>query len=59
MDFSKRLAGLCPIIGKIAGAALVLAGAVLILVNVPGWFWTFLIGVALIAAGILIWRYLG
>lgn len=59
MNLLKSLTGLCPIIGKIVGAVLVLVGAILILIHVPGWFWTFIIGLVMIAAGILIWRYQG
>lgn len=59
MNILKTLTNLCPIVGKILGALFVLIGLILILINVPGWFWTFLIGVILIVLGILIWRFLG
>lgn len=59
MEILKSIAGLCPIIGKIIGAVLVLAGAIVILINVPGWFWSFIIGIVLIVLGVLAWRFLG
>ena len=59
MGILKTLAGACPILGKILGALLILAGAIVILVSVPGWFWTGFLGVLLIAGGFLIWRYFG
>lgn len=59
MGIWKTLSGACPILGKIIGGALIIAGAVVILATVPKWFWTGLLGVALIAGGFLIWRFLG
>ena len=46
-------------LGKIVGGVLMLAGAIVLLVCVPGWFWTMLLGIVLIAAGFLIWRFWG
>ena len=59
MGILKTLAGACPILGKVLGGLLILAGAIVILVSVPGWFWTGFLGVLLIAGGFLIWRYFG
>ena len=59
MGIWKTLAGSCPILGKILGGFLIAAGVIVILVTVPGWFWTGLLGVILIAGGFLIWRYFG
>lgn len=59
MGIIKALAGACPILGKILGGLLILAGLIVILISVPGWFWTVFIGILLIVAGFLIWRYFG
>ena len=59
MGIIRALAGACPILGKILGGFLILAGLIVILISVPGWFWTVLLGILLIVAGILIWRYFG
>ncbi len=59
MGILKALSGACPILGKIVGGFLIIAGAIVILVSVPKWFWTGLLGVILIAGGFLIWRYFG
>ena len=59
MGILKTLAGACPILGKVLGGLLILAGVIVILVSVPGWFWTGFLGVLLIAGGFLIWRYFG
>ena len=59
MGILKALSGACPILGKIVGGFLIIAGAIVILVSVPKWFWTGLLGVILIVGGFLIWRYFG
>ncbi|MBQ3168141.1 MAG: hypothetical protein IJB25_09190 [Clostridia bacterium] len=59
MGIIRALAGACPILGKILGGLLILAGLIVILISVPGWFWTVFIGILLIVAGFLIWRYFG
>jgi len=59
MGIIKALAGACPILGKVLGGLLILAGLIVILISVPGWFWTVFIGILLIVAGFLIWRYFG
>lgn len=59
MGIIRALAGACPILGKILGGLLILAGLIVILISVPGWFWTVFIGILLIVAGILILRYFG
>ena len=38
--------------GKIVGGLLMLVGVIVLLACVPGWFWTMLLGVLLIAAGL-------
>lgn len=40
----------------LAGAALLLAGVVVVFVCIPGWAWCGLIGLALIAAGFVLVR---
>lgn len=47
------------LVARIIGIALMVTGAVLLLVAVPDWFWTAVIAVFLIGAGYLIWRFLG
>ncbi len=59
MGIIRALAGACPILGKILGGLLILAGLIVILISVPGWFWTVFIGILLIVAGFLILRYFG
>ncbi|MBQ2433048.1 MAG: hypothetical protein II266_01340 [Clostridia bacterium] len=59
MSILKLLSGACPILGKVLGGVLILAGAIVILVSVPGWFWTGFLGVLLIVGGFLIWKYFG
>lgn len=59
MGIIRALAGTCPILGKILGGLLILAGLIVILISVPGWFWTVFIGILLIVAGFLILRYFG
>lgn len=59
MGIIRALAGACPILGKILGGLLILAGLIVILISVPGWFWTLFIGILLIVAGFLILRYFG
>ncbi len=59
MGILKALSGACPILGKILGGILIAAGVIVILVSVPRWFWTGVLGVILLAGGFLIWRYLG
>ncbi len=49
----------CGIVSKVAGGVLMLVGGIILLFCVPLWFWTLLLGVALIAAGFLIWRFCG
>lgn len=44
---------------KIAGIALMIVGVLLILLFVPCWAWTSVLGIALISVGFLIWRFLG
>lgn len=45
------------LISKIVGGVLMISGAVVLLICVPGWFWTMLLGIVLIASGFLIWRF--
>ena len=47
--------------GLIVGVAVVLmlAGALVLLFCVPCWFWTMLLGLALLAGGFLIFRFCG
>lgn len=59
MGIIRALAGACPILGKILGGLLILAGLIVILISVPGWFWTLFIGILMIVAGFLILRYFG
>lgn len=59
MGIIRALAGACPILGRILGGLLILAGLIVILISVPGWFWTVFIGILLIVAGFLILRYFG
>lgn len=47
------------LVARIVGIALMIAGAILLLVAVPRWFWTAIVAVLLISAGYLIWRFLG
>ncbi|MBQ3079606.1 MAG: hypothetical protein IJC48_06380 [Clostridia bacterium] len=57
---AERQSGiLCSAFAKIAGAVLVLAGALVLIFTVPGWFWGLIIGAALIAGGIFTFRNCG
>lgn len=47
----------CGLVSKVAGIVLMLAGGLILLLCVPIWFWTMLLGAALIAGGFLIWRF--
>lgn len=44
---------------RVAGCALVAVGAILLFLCVPGWAWVALIGVGLIAAGLLLLKLSG
>lgn len=45
------------IIGKIVGGILMASGVIVLLACVPGWFWTMILGIILIAVGFLVWRF--
>ena len=49
----------CGLIAKLPGLVLMLAGALVLLFCVPCWFWTMLLGLALLAGGFLIFRFCG
>ena len=40
-----------------AGAVLMLVGALMFLIFVPRWVWTSALGVVLISVGFLLWRF--
>ena len=42
---------------RIAGAVMMLVGALLFLIFVPRWVWTSALGVCLISVGYLLWRF--
>ncbi len=42
---------------RVAGAILMIAGALLFLIFVPRWVWTSALGVCLISVGYLLWRF--
>ena len=48
-----------PNAAKIAGIAMMIAGALLLLIFVPHWVWTGALGILLISLGFLLWRFLG
>ncbi len=42
---------------KLAGIALMTAGALMFLIFVPRWVWTSALGVVFISVGFLLWRF--
>ena len=42
---------------KLAGIALMTAGALMFLIFVPRWVWTGALGIVLISTGFLLWRF--
>ncbi len=42
---------------KLMGAALVIAGMVLLFLCIPGWAWAALLGTALIVAGLVVMKF--
>lgn len=44
---------------KLLGIILMIVGVLLILLFVPCWVWTSVLGILLISVGFLIWRFLG
>ena len=42
---------------KLAGAVMMAAGALMLLIFVPRWVWTGAMGILLISTGFLLWRF--
>ena len=42
---------------RVAGAVLMIVGALMFLIFVPRWVWTSALGVVLISVGFLLWRF--
>ena len=43
---------------KAVAAVLMAIGAVVLVCNLPGWVWGTVVGIVLISAGFLLWRFL-
>lgn len=44
-------------ISKAFGVVLMVIGAILLLVSLPGWLWVSALAILLISAGFLLWRF--
>ena len=42
---------------RVAGAVLMIVGALMFLIFVPRWVWTSALGIVLISVGFLLWRF--
>ena len=42
---------------RILGLALMAAGVLILLLSVPSWLWSSVLGVVLVSVGFLIWRF--
>ena len=51
----RRNAEKCPA-SRLIGIVLIAMGAIVLLFSMPEWVWMWLIGIALIVAGLLFWK---
>ena len=52
-----RWRGSCGKSLRVAALALMAAGLVVLVCNLPGWFWGSALGILLISVGFLLWRF--